>query len=90
MTTVGAQTNGTWRVVGNAGAVPIHALPFTDETVLFWERNSNNNGSSNCAYNLRVSLCGNLLHVSISAHMSILQLTTVSNADMSMLIDTCT
>ena len=54
--TAGAQTNGSWRVVGSAGAVPIHALPFTDETVLFWERNSNSNGSSNSVYYLRVSL----------------------------------
>ena len=39
-------TNGTWRVVGNAGSVPVHALPFTNELILFMQRADNSNGSS--------------------------------------------
>ncbi|DBA68157.1 TPA: hypothetical protein ACH3X2_013911 [Trebouxia sp. C0005] len=39
-------TNGTWRVVGNSGSTPVHALPFTNELVLFMQRTSNSNGSS--------------------------------------------
>ena len=41
----GAQTNGSWRVVGNSGSVPVHALPFTN-IVLFMQRGNNANGTS--------------------------------------------
>lgn len=44
--TAGAATNGTFRVVGNSGAVPVHALPFTNELVLFMQRGNNANGST--------------------------------------------
>lgn len=37
--------NGSYKVVGNSGAVPIHALPFTNELVLFMTRGANYNGT---------------------------------------------
>ncbi len=42
----GAAQNGSWRVVGNSGSVPVHALPFTNELVLFMQRGNNGNGTA--------------------------------------------
>lgn len=42
---VGAAVNGSYKVVGNSGAVPIHALPFTIELLLFMTRGANYNGT---------------------------------------------
>ena len=42
----GAAQNGSWRVVSNSGSVPVHALPFTNELVLFMQRGNNGNGTA--------------------------------------------
>ena len=42
----GAAVNGSWRVLGNSGSVPVHALPFTNDLLLFLQRGNNANGTS--------------------------------------------
>lgn len=40
-----ASVTGSWQVVGSSGALAIHAIPFTNELVLFMARPNNANGS---------------------------------------------
>ena len=43
-------TNGSWQVVGNAGALAVHAIPFVNDLVLFMSRPSNLNESNDDPY----------------------------------------
>ena len=43
-------TNGSWQVVGNAGALAVHAIPFVNDLVLFMSRPSNLNDSNDDPY----------------------------------------
>ena len=45
-----ASTSGSWQVVGNSGALAVHAQPTTSDTVLFMQRPNNRNGSGNDPY----------------------------------------
>ena len=41
---------GSWQVVGNAGALAVHAIPFTNDLILFMSRPNNRNGSGDDPY----------------------------------------
>lgn len=41
----GASVNGSFRVVGNSGAIAIHAVPFPNNLILLWQRPSNQNST---------------------------------------------
>ena len=41
---------GSWKVVGNAGALAVHAIPFTNGLILFMSRPNNRNGSGDDPY----------------------------------------
>ena len=43
-------TDGSWKVVGNAGALAVHAVPFSNDLVLFMQRPNNLNGSGDDPY----------------------------------------
>ena len=43
-------TYGSWQVVGNAGALAVHAIPFTNDLILFMSRPNNRNGSGDDPY----------------------------------------
>ena len=45
-----ASTDGSWKVIGNAGALAVHAIPFTNELILFMSRPNNKNGSGDDPY----------------------------------------
>lgn len=44
-----ASQAGSWRVVGNSGAVALQALPFTNDLVLFMARPLNENGGGDAS-----------------------------------------
>ena len=41
---------GSWKVVGNAGALAVHAIPFINGLILFMSRPNNRNGSADDPY----------------------------------------
>ena len=45
-----ASTSGSWQVVGNSGALAVHAQPTTSDTILFMQRPNNRNGSGDDPY----------------------------------------
>ena len=45
-----ASTCGSWQVVGNSGALAVHAVPTTSDIVLFMQRPNNRNGSGDDPY----------------------------------------